>query len=137
MDFKVEGPWNTDKYCRSPWFADQKNFWILDALEWLKQKHFDFGDSLLIVSALKVFLFSFCFPFFFLLRKKWRAMAPSGPPVSPVLHLCHFCFTFILFVLNLIVQYLQNVVFSFEIGSNSQNQSSSDSHLSIKISSPH
>ena len=26
MDFKVEGPWDTDKYCRPPWLADQKNF---------------------------------------------------------------------------------------------------------------
>ena len=35
------------------------------------------------------------------------------------------------------VQYLQNVVFSFEMGSNGQNQSLSDSHLWIKKSSPH
>ena len=33
MVVKVEGPWNTEKYCRSPWLADKKNFWILDALE--------------------------------------------------------------------------------------------------------
>ena len=26
MDFKVEGPWNTEKYCRAPWLADKKNF---------------------------------------------------------------------------------------------------------------
>ena len=32
MDFKVEGLWNTEKYCRPPWLADKKNFWILDAL---------------------------------------------------------------------------------------------------------
>ena len=37
MDFKVEEPWNTEKYCRLPWLSDKKNFWILDALEWLKQ----------------------------------------------------------------------------------------------------
>ena len=37
MDFKVEGPWNTDKYNRPPWLDDKKKFWILDALEWLKQ----------------------------------------------------------------------------------------------------
>ena len=37
MDFKVEVPWNTEKYCRPPWLGDKKNFWILDALEWLKQ----------------------------------------------------------------------------------------------------
>ena len=35
------------------------------------------------------------------------------------------------------VQYLQNVVFRFEMGSNGQNQCSSDSHLFIKKSSPH
>ena len=33
MDFKVEGSWNTGKYCRPPWLTDQNNFWILDALE--------------------------------------------------------------------------------------------------------
>ena len=22
MDFKVEGPWNTEKYCRPPWLDD-------------------------------------------------------------------------------------------------------------------
>ena len=37
MDFKVQGPWNTEKYCQPPWLADKKNFRILDALEWLKQ----------------------------------------------------------------------------------------------------
>ena len=26
MDFKVEGPWNTDNYFRSPWLFDKKNF---------------------------------------------------------------------------------------------------------------
>ena len=37
MDFKVEGTWNTEKYCQPPWLADKKNFRILDALEWLEQ----------------------------------------------------------------------------------------------------
>ena len=36
MDFKVEGPWNTEKYCPPPRLADKKAL-ILDALEWLKQ----------------------------------------------------------------------------------------------------
>ena len=62
--------WNSEKHCRPPWLADKKNFRILDALEWLKQKYFDLSDSLLIVSALKSFLFSLCLPFLFLLRKK-------------------------------------------------------------------
>ena len=26
MDFKVEGPWNTEKYCRPLWQADKENF---------------------------------------------------------------------------------------------------------------
>ena len=26
MDFKVEGSWNTEKYCRPPWLTDNKNF---------------------------------------------------------------------------------------------------------------
>ena len=26
MDFKVEGPRNTGKYCRTPWLADKKKF---------------------------------------------------------------------------------------------------------------
>ena len=34
------------------------------------------------------------------------------------------------------VQYLQNVIFSFEMDSNGKNQSSSDPHISIKKSSP-
>ena len=37
MDFKVEGPWNAEKCCRPPWLTEKENFWILDALEWLKQ----------------------------------------------------------------------------------------------------
>ena len=37
MDFKVEGPWNIEKYYRPPWLTDKKMFWILGALEWLKQ----------------------------------------------------------------------------------------------------
>ena len=37
MNFKVGKPWNTEKYCWSPWLSDKKNFRILDALEWLKQ----------------------------------------------------------------------------------------------------
>ena len=70
MDFKVEGPWNTEKYCRPPCLADKKHFWNLDTLEWLKQFHFDLGDSLLIIFALKLFLFSLCFPLFFCYAKK-------------------------------------------------------------------
>ena len=26
IDLNVEGPWNTEKYCRSPWLADKKFF---------------------------------------------------------------------------------------------------------------
>ena len=37
MDFKVEGPWNTENYFRSPWLFDKKNLDALDAQEWLKQ----------------------------------------------------------------------------------------------------
>ena len=37
MDFKAEGPWNTPKYFRPPSLADKKKFWILHALQWLKQ----------------------------------------------------------------------------------------------------
>ena len=37
IDFKMEGPWDTEKYCQPPWLADKKNIWNLDALEWLKQ----------------------------------------------------------------------------------------------------
>ena len=59
MDFEVEGPWNTET------MADKKKLWILDALAWLKRKHFDPGDSLLKVSDLKLFcFFSLCFLFF-------------------------------------------------------------------------
>ena len=48
---------------------------------------------------------------------------------------CVIFFTFIHSVLNLIdVQYLQNFVFSFQMGSNGQNQAFSDSHLSWRKS---
>ena len=67
----------------TPLLADQKNFWIPDALEWLKHLHFDLGGNLLIVSALKVLLSSLCFPFFFLRRKKGGWLWPPGPLVSP------------------------------------------------------
>ena len=49
--------------------------------QWLKQKHFDFGN-LLIVSALKPFHFSLCLPFFFLLRKKVEGRGGACPLVS-------------------------------------------------------
>ena len=29
MDFRVEGPWNTDKYCRPPWLATFFPFFLL------------------------------------------------------------------------------------------------------------
>ena len=35
MDFTEK--WNTEKCCRPPWLADKKNFWIANALKWLKQ----------------------------------------------------------------------------------------------------
>ena len=41
-------------------------FWNLDALVWLKHWHFDLGDSLSTVSALKLILFSFVSLFSFL-----------------------------------------------------------------------
>ena len=47
MDFKVEGLWNTETYCRPPWLTDKKKFCILVALEWL-------GDSLVIASVVKI-----------------------------------------------------------------------------------
>ena len=86
MDFKVGGTWNTEKYCRPPWLADKKNFRILDALQRLKQQYFDLGDSLLIDSVLKPFLFSLCLPFFFLLRKNVGGHGPPAPQVSPALN---------------------------------------------------
>lgn len=70
MDVKVEGSWNTENFWWSTWLGNNKNFWILNTLEWLKQWHFDIGDSLLIVSALKIFLFFLCFPFFSFATRK-------------------------------------------------------------------
>ena len=49
----------------------------------------------------------------------------------------HFCLPLYSVLILIDVQYLQNVVFSFEMGSNGQNQSLSDSHLWIKKSFPH
>ena len=60
----------------------KKNFRIIDALEWLKRLYFYLGDSLLIISALKLFLFCLCLLFSFLLPKKWGAMDP------PVIRCC-------------------------------------------------
>ena len=56
-------------------------FRILDALEWLKQLYFDLSDSLLIASALKIFLFSLYFTFFLFATQKSRGggMTPSPP----------------------------------------------------------
>ena len=81
MDFKVKELWSTEKYYRPSWLAEKRNFWNLDALEWLKLKqyYFDLSDSLLIVSVLKLFLFFFVSLFFFLLLKKWRVHAPHLP----------------------------------------------------------
>ena len=48
MDFKAEGLWDTEKYYRPLSLADKTIFCPLHTLEWLKQKHFDLGCSLLI-----------------------------------------------------------------------------------------
>ena len=87
-----EGAMEYEKYCQPPWLADKKNFRILDALEWLTQKYFDLGDNLLIVSALKPFLFAFVSLFSFCFAKKWGGggghslRAPSPTPVLPALY---------------------------------------------------
>ena len=67
--------------------------WWLDVLEWFKQYNFDLSDSLLMVSALKVFLFAL-FPFFLFATQKsgWWACPPAPPPVSPGL-LYRRCFS--------------------------------------------
>ena len=67
-----------------------------------------------------------------------QIFAPSALPHQEKKTLIN-SFLFHLYTLctDLIVQYLQNVVLSFEIGSNGPNQASSDSHLSIKKSFPH
>ena len=67
MDFKVEGLWNTEKYCRPSWLASKK---VLDTLERLKQYHLNFGGGLLTVSTLKLYLFSFGSIFYFCYAKK-------------------------------------------------------------------
>ena len=58
-------------------------FQILDALEWLKQLYFDLSDSLLIASALKIFLFPLYFTFFLFATQKsrgeGRGLTPSPP----------------------------------------------------------
>ena len=73
MDFKVEGPCNNEKY----WLADKENFSILDTLECLKQYRVDLGQSLLIVSALKLF-FSFVSATPLWLTDNIRGAWPSG-----------------------------------------------------------
>ena len=56
MYFKVKEPWNTEKFLSSRCSR--------------MVKHFDLGVSLLVVSPLKLFLFSFVSLFFFLLHKR-------------------------------------------------------------------
>ena len=80
IDFKVEGPWNTEKYCRLPWLANKKKFWIADALEWLKQfwpwwQPFN-SYSFETLSFLPLFLF-----FLFVMQKRgWGGgMLPPRP----------------------------------------------------------
>ena len=79
-----EGAMEYEKYCQPPWLADKKNFRILDALEWLTQKYFDLGDNLLIVPALKPFLFAFVSLFSFCYAKKWgEGEGIASVPFSP------------------------------------------------------
>ena len=94
MDFKVEEPWNNEKYCRPPWLAERKNFWILDALEWPKQKHFDPNKNPLTVSALKLFL-SFTSLLYFCYAKKWggRDMYVANPVDANKGHLTKWCYS--------------------------------------------
>ena len=87
IDFKVEGPWKTGKYCQPPWLTDKKNFWILDSIEWLKQQHFDLSDNLLIVSALKFFLLFLLFLFFlFAMQKSEGAIGHRPLPPTTLQH---------------------------------------------------
>ena len=72
----------------------KKNCWVVDALEWLKQKHFDLGDSRLIVSALKLF-FSFV-SLFFLLHKKVCVPHPGVASPDKMIKTT-FQFQFVLF----------------------------------------
>ena len=75
MDFKVEGPWNTGKYCRPPRLADNKNFWILNALEWLKQPFNSF--------CFEILSFFPSFPYFLFAMQKNGGGGP-WPPTPPL-----------------------------------------------------
>ena len=98
----------------------KKNFRILDALEWLKQSYFDLGDRLLVVSALKPFLFSRCLPFFFLLLKKVGVHGP--PPVSSALFHMKTRVYFKYFVHNCV--YLSSSIFKLDMFENFGNSKS-------------
>ena len=82
MDFKVQGPWNTENYLNS-----RRSRIKQEPL--LKQWYFDLGNRLLIVSALR--LFFLCFPFLFLLmlhKKLWvggKSPLPLSTTVSSAL----------------------------------------------------
>ena len=73
MDFKVEVTFNTKKYFWSPCFAAKKNFWILDALQWLKQPFNSFYFETLSFFPLFLFLL-------FAMQKSW---GPHPPPPFP------------------------------------------------------
>ena len=100
----------------------KKNFRILDALEWLKQSYFDLGDRLLVVSALKPFLFSRCLPFFFCYSKKWGSMVPPSPPVSSALFHMKTRVYFKYFVHNCV--YLSPSIFKLDLFENFGNSKS-------------
>ena len=77
MDFKEEAPWNI------LWLVDKEKFWIRDALDWLRQWHFDLGDNHLIVSPIKLFLFFPLFPVFLFGTQKYVGEGGIAPSASP------------------------------------------------------
>ena len=74
MVFKKQGPWNTEKYCRPPWLAGKKIFWIIRCSRIAKTVTFwPWWQPLNSFS----FLFSFAF-LFFAMQKSGEAM-PHAP----------------------------------------------------------
>ena len=72
--FQSGGTCNTRKYFWSPWFAAKKNFWILDALQWLKQPSNSFYFETLSFLCF-VSLSSFCYA-----KKLGAMLSPTHPP---------------------------------------------------------
>ena len=96
MDFKLEGPLCTEKYCWAPVVGRKEKFLHSRSSRMAKTLTL---RPFLVVSALKLLSFFLCFPFVFLLRKKVRGHGSLSAQVSPVL-ISHLFLVFLSLILS-------------------------------------